>query len=499
MLDRFRQKRRVHTALHQVFHADGFRPGQEEAVLALLSGRDVMGLFPTGAGKSLCYQLPALLLPGPALVISPLIALMRDQVRSLSALGISAVCLDSMQTVTEQQETLRRITAGEVKLIYVSPERLQSQQFLRAILAHTPDMVVVDEAHCVVSWGKAFRPAYAQIGAFLAQLSASPVLCAMTATADRTMQREIMVSLGMRRVRRIAVPMLRPNLIYHAVYTMFPSQACLNLCTIAGKGLIFCRTRRRTEQLAAYLCGKGVNAAFYHAGMPKEERQALQVRFERGEIRVLASTSAFGMGVDIPDVRFVVLDHLPDSVIDLIQQTGRAGRDGAQADAYLLIDPLDVIYRHHAIRRARNQAEHGDRSALPQAKETWLGLRQVLRVCLGKRCIAASLAGALGQSVRPCGVCDACMRTKRLGHPSPLAKVPDLWAASPDKTETWALAWEQKRIMAEFGVPAAGMTAGDLNRAVKTGQVRCKGAWRGVPQQRLQAVLDHIRRAKGYT
>ena len=267
--------------LRDTFGVSGFRPGQEAAVETLLSGRDLLTLFPTGAGKSLCYQLPALLRPGCALVISPLIALMRDQVRHLRDAGIPAAGLDSLQTPTERAAVLEAAAAGELKLLYAAPERLQTPDFRRCFARRGLSLVVVDEAHCAVQWGDSFRPAYTAIGEFIRSLPVRPPVCAMTATADAAVRRGICERLGLVRPRVLTLPLLRENLRYEVRTTLDPGREAIRMAEAhpGEKGLVFCRTRARCESLAERFRQAGLPAREYHAGMTREERTARQDAF----------------------------------------------------------------------------------------------------------------------------------------------------------------------------------------------------------------------------
>ncbi len=475
-------RRRAREILHTVFHLPGFRPGQEEVVSAALGGRDVIALFPTGAGKSLCYQLPALMLSGPTLVVSPLIALMRDQVSHLEQLGIPALCLDSLQDSAAQQDSLARIRQGWPRLIYVSPERLQSPAFQRAMLVCPPSAVVVDEAHCVAQWGDSFRPAYAEIGGFLQKLPVRPVVLAMTATADGRMRAQIAASLGMRHPKTVTLPILRPNLRYTLCTTLNTTAWIQDYVRAhAGvKGLVFCATRKRCETLAARLAaltgedGAPIRAAYYHAGLEREERLRIQEAFQAGEYDVLAVTSAFGMGVDIPDVRYTVHDSLPRSMLDLAQQTGRAGRDGQRSECVLLLSPPQLEWRRHQLSRQRFEAKKDHQERLRLWKD-WHEERRVLEALLSGRCIASEISGCFGRREAPCGVCSACARRASSGWlagKSPIAPVPDLYHMDDIALRRWALSWERKALAHNLGVPQSRVLDADsLLRSARMGRL----------------------------
>jgi len=481
--------------LRETFHKDDFRPGQKEAASALLDGRDVLGILPTGAGKSLCYQLPALVMEGTTLIVSPLIALMRDQVRHLRQNQIPAVCLDSLMEKTDYDHAMAQIQQGQVKMVYVSPERLQSPSFRGWWITHPPAMIVVDEAHCVVRWGEDFRPAYGQIGDFVKELPIRPVLCAMTATADRKMRRAIADSLGMRRVKRLVLPVVRENLHYEVLPTIRRDKALMDQLANAritapeGKCVVFCRTRRRTEAVAA-LCQRqeGLSAAAYHAGMSREERKLAQERFLRGEIHILAATSAFGMGIDIPDIRLVVHDSLPDDLIDYAQQTGRAGRDGKTARCILLLDPCDLEARRRTLKRL-----HKGRGISPLARwigwqKAWRETKLVLRWCLSGRCLSAGIAIAMGQSAANCGHCSAC-----LGKQTLPSGVPNLSVMQDWQLRQWVLRWERAAMARKAGVATWKILPGRaLTQAARTGRIPPKTMADTAMEAKMQAILCHM-------
>ena len=482
------EKSRQLQALQTIFGLQGFRPGQEKAVDTLLRGRDLLCILPTGAGKSLCWQLPAALHEGWTLVVSPLIALMRDQLRALQAHGLDAICLDSLQTEDEREAALRRLVTGQARIVLVSPERLQSVRFRRAVQAHPPWLMVVDEAHCIPRWGEGFRPAYTQLDQFLAALPVRPVLCAMTATADAAMRREIARSLGMRRPKQVVLPVTRENLYLSVCTTIRPEETLLRLMRehAGEKRVVFCRTRRETERLAALLRGEGMAAEHYHAGMDREERLAVQARFTAGETEVLTATTAFGMGVDVPDIRCIVLDGLPETLLDLAQQFGRAGRDGQRADCVLLLDPAELEMRRKHLRRRRRDGWAVWRKA---CRET----SALLDWCLSGRCLQQGNARAFGQRCAPCGACSACLRAKRLGGFRRLTATPELHRMRERHLRAWALRWERAEIARKTGVGRQTvMPEHVLRRAAETGRIPSNERIKKADFLRMAALLDHM-------
>ncbi len=426
--------RQVQRALQSLFGFDALRPGQRQALYTLLAGRDLLCILPTGAGKSLCYQLPAILMEGCTLVVSPLIALMNDQVRSLTARGVGAACVNSIQSPEERGSVMQAYRAGRLKLLYVAPERLMVPAFRQMLLACPPSMLVVDEAHCVVQWGSDFRPSYQQLGAFVSEVSRRPVVCAMTATADKRMQKQLVQELGMRRPRRVVQPVYRPNLRYGRVLTEDKNcwLASYFLSHPGEKGLVFCRSRKRAEALAAYLDSRVGKCGFYHAGLERERRDGIQNDFIAGRLRLLCATSAFGMGVDVPDIRAVIHDKMPERLIDLAQQSGRAGRDGRSADCIVLVSPDDLHDAHKKIRTAGRGKRF---SWLPKAR-AWRLKKPSIQWCFGKRCLADGLSRAFGQRVGHCGRCDVC-RERTQGLLWRLPAAPCLRKMSMDDLAWW--------------------------------------------------------------
>ena len=467
--------------LRERFGVAGFRPGQRQAVETLLQGRDLIALFPTGAGKSLCYQLPALMLPGMTVVVSPLIALMRDQVAHLTARGIPAVCLDSLQRPEDFAAALRQAMQGEARLVYVSPERLETPAFQRLSRTRTISLLVVDEAHCAVQWGESFRPAYGRIRDFLAGLKERPAVCAMTATLDGRMRRALRRSLGLRRPRQLTLPLIRENLVYTVRTTTDPLRDIVHL---AGehpgeKGLVFCRTRKACEAVAEQLCRAGIRASFYHAGLERDRRDREQERFTEGRTDVLACTSAFGMGVDIPDIRFVVHTSVPENVTDYAQQTGRAGRDGAPSECVLLLDPADLVRKNLHFAAARQQVARVSLlrplsrfRARSKLRREGREIRTVLQLALSGDCLPQGLARAFGQHVPPCGRCSACRRSAAMGSRIPLAPVPDLAALGGVDIRLWALRWQRDALAARLGLPPLQvMEEETMEKTARTGRL----------------------------
>jgi ATP-dependent DNA helicase RecQ len=336
--------RALERALHERFGLREFRPGQREAALAVLLGRDVVAVMPTGAGKSLCFQLPALLLDGPTVVVSPLIALMKDQVDKLRARGIAAAALHSGLPPHERSAVEHAMAAGEVALLYVAPERLGYQGFREALRRFSPARLVVDEAHCISQWGHDFRPDYRRLAGVRAELGVPAA--AFTATATPDVRADIAEQLGLDRPLDLVTGFERPNLTLAVEPCRGREEKAAALSRVlrevGAPGIVYAATRKSVEQWAALLSSAGVRTARYHAGLTDDERTAAQDAFLRAEADVIVATNAFGMGIDKPDIRFVVHAELPGSVEAYYQEAGRAGRDGLAARCTLLFSPADV-------------------------------------------------------------------------------------------------------------------------------------------------------------
>lgn len=340
-------------ALKQYFGYDSFRPGQLGIVEALLAGRDVLGVMPTGAGKSVCYQIPAALMPGLTLVVSPLISLMRDQVDALNDLGLSASFVNTTQDPDEQSMVLAQAAAGQIKLLYVAPERLETRRF-RDFAARVPiSLIAVDEAHCVSQWGQDFRSSYLGIGEFIAGLPQRPPIGAFTATATERVRKDIVGLLGLREPAVTVTGFDRPNLYFDVVKLETKYKAAWVSDYVAEHpdecGIIYCATRKTTEALAATLNQMGHTAVAYHGGMAPDVRERAQRDFITDKVPVVVATNAFGMGIDKPDVRFVIHYNMPESIEAYYQEAGRAGRDGEPSRCTLLWNESDIVTRRRLL------------------------------------------------------------------------------------------------------------------------------------------------------
>lgn len=336
------KRKQAQRLLRQRFGYEGFRKGQWEVVDCILNQRNAIAVFPTGGGKSLCFQLPALLLPGTTIVISPLISLMKDQVDSLVEKGIAACFISSSLSDYEAEQRVRRMKEGQYKIVYIAPERFQSDAFAAALKnVHIP-FIAVDEAHCVSQWGHNFRPSYLKIRELI-QTVGNPVVAAFTATANEKVQKDMMTLLGLSQCRLFIASFDRPNLEFRIEEPDAPNRYVLNYAkSHEGKsGIVYASTRKKVESLYYYLRNNGVHAAMYHAGLTAEQRNRHQDSFINGDAQVITATNAFGMGIDKSDVRFIIHYNMPLSMESYYQEAGRAGRDGESSVCTLLKNAED--------------------------------------------------------------------------------------------------------------------------------------------------------------
>ncbi|WP_193609003.1 DNA helicase RecQ [Nocardioides lijunqiniae] len=389
--------------LSTVFGYESFRGEQAEIIDTLVAGGDALVLMPTGGGKSLCYQIPALVREGTGVVISPLIALMADQVDALDALGVRAAFLNSTQTLPERRAVEAAYVAGELDLLYLAPERLSVPDTLSLLDRGTVSLFAIDEAHCVSSWGHDFRPDYLMLDVLGRRWPSVPRV-ALTATATDATRREMVTRLGLTEARQFVSSFDRPNIEYRIVGKDNPRAQLLHLLRAehAGdSGIVYCLSRKSVEQAATYLTANGIPALPYHAGLDARVRAEHQRRFLREPGLVITATIAFGMGIDKPDVRFVAHLDLPKSVEGYYQETGRAGRDGQPATAWLAYGLADVVQQRKMIDTSEGDAAH--RRRLGQHLDAMLAL------CETAECRRVQLLAYFGQDGEPCGNCDTCL------------------------------------------------------------------------------------------
>ena len=397
-------------ALKYYFGHSQFRQGQEALINAILSGRDVLGIMPTGGGKSLCYQIPALVLEGVTVVISPLISLMKDQVAALSEAGIQAAYLNSTLTPQQMQLVYQRTREGAYQLLYVAPERLDTAEFSALVEQISVPLVAVDEAHCISQWGQDFRPSYLNIAAFVQRLPRRPVVAAFTATATGEVQADIVRLLELREPLRMVTGFDRPNLFFDVRRPKQKTPVLLRLIQERQdkSGIVYCATRSAVERLCKSLCAKGIAATRYHAGLDEEERRQNQDDFQFDRKTVMVATNAFGMGIDKSNVGFVIHYHMPKSLEAYYQEAGRAGRDGEPADCILLYSNGDVETAKYLIENSGNDLlTQEEQDAIRQ--RDYDRLNAMVGYCKTTRCYRSYILSYFGQNApTSCGNCGNC-------------------------------------------------------------------------------------------
>ena len=376
-----------------------------------MSGRDVLGVMPTGAGKSICYQIPAMLLNGITLVVSPLISLMKDQVAGLRQVGLPAAFINSSLTAAQYREVLRRAHDGRYKIIYIAPERLGAEAFLNFALETPIALVAVDEAHCVSQWGQDFRPSYLKIAVFIKKLTIRPVIGAFTATATAEVKSDIINLLGLRDPLSLTTGFDRPNLYFKVARPKYKTAFFFEfIAERYGKcGIIYCATRRTVDSVCAELLKRGISAARYHAGLEDDERRRNQEAFIQGEATVMVATNAFGMGIDKPDVRFVLHYNMPKNMESYYQEAGRAGRDGEASECVLMFSNDDIKTAELLIRSAGGSGELTERERRAISRRDVKRLDKMIRYCEIDGCLRAYMLNYFGEkSGKRCGNCGNC-------------------------------------------------------------------------------------------
>ncbi|MGR5238304.1 ATP-dependent DNA helicase RecQ [Vibrio alfacsensis] len=388
--------------LEDVFGYQAFRDGQLPVIDAAVEGRDSLVILPTGGGKSLCYQIPALVRSGITLVISPLISLMKDQVDQLKANGVAAECVNSTMPREALLSVYNRMHTGQLKLVYVSPERVLMRDFIERLENLPLSMIAVDEAHCISQWGHDFRPEYAALGQLKQHFSHVPFM-ALTATADDATRRDILERLQLNTPEVYLGSFDRPNIRYNLVEKHKPiSQVVRYLETQKGNcGIIYCGSRKKVEMVTEKLCNNHIRAAGYHAGMDADERAYVQEAFQRDDIQIVVATVAFGMGINKPNVRFVVHFDIPRNIESYYQETGRAGRDGLPAEAMMLYDPADISW----LRRMLDEKDDGPQKQVESHKLNAMSAFAEAQTC--RRQVLLNYFGEYRD--KPCGNCDICL------------------------------------------------------------------------------------------
>ena len=399
-------------ALKAVFGYDSFRPGQEAVINAILDGRDILAVMPTGAGKSLCYQVPAMLLSGITLVISPLISLMQDQVKALNEAGVNAAFINSSLSEKELNDTFKNAYKGHYKIIYVAPERLMSEGFISFAKSVEISMVTVDEAHCISQWGQDFRPSYMDIAEFINILDKRPIISAFTATATQNVREDIICSLGLSDPYFLVTGFDRENLFFQVDKPQNKERFILDFIERhrGESGIIYCATRKNVDSLYTLLRKQHILVGKYHAGMSNEERKQMQNDFVFDYTSIVIATNAFGMGIDKSNVRFVIHYNMPSSMENYYQEAGRAGRDGLNSECILLFSPQDIIINRFLL-------EHKDFSDIDPIDAMTIKERDIKRLqimegyCYTTECLRNYILKYFGEDPKkPCDDCGNCLR-----------------------------------------------------------------------------------------
>lgn len=394
----------IESLLKQYFGYSSFRPGQHEVIQTLLDGRDCLAIMPTGAGKSICFQLPALMMPGVTLVISPLISLMKDQVDSLVNQEIPATYINNQCTFEEVKARFAAIRAGRIKLVYISPERLENQFFTAFMQTLPISMFIIDEAHCVSQWGHDFRPSYCAVRDWIAALPKRPVVGAFTATATEKVKHDMMSLLGLQKERIFIGGFDRPNLYFRVVHAKGKMEFTLSYIAKhrEDSGIIYAATRKEVDRICDELNRRGIKAGRYHAGLSDDMRRSMQEAFTYDKIQVIVATNAFGMGIDKSNVRYVIHYQMPKNIESYYQEAGRAGRDGAPGDCILLFNRQDIMIQKFLI-------EQSTRDAKQQEVEFRL-LNAMVRYCEGNHCLRHYILSYFGEhpSWEHCDKCGNC-------------------------------------------------------------------------------------------
>lgn len=399
-------------ALKILFGYDSFRAGQKSVIDSILAGRDAFAVMPTGAGKSVCYQIPAVLLPGITLVVSPLISLMQDQVKALNEAGVPAAFINSSLSEKDYNETIRRARQGIYKIIYIAPERLVTEGFLALAKSVPVSMVTVDEAHCISQWGQDFRPSYMKIVEFVKTLEKRPIISAFTATATETVREDIVCTLGLQNPFTLVNGFDRENLFFQVEKPKNKEQYILKYISehSGDSGIIYCATRKNVDNIYELLKSKGISVGKYHAGMSAGERKKMQDDFVFDYTSIVVATNAFGMGIDKSNVRFVIHYNMPQSMENYYQEAGRAGRDGLDAKCILLFSPQDIVINRFLLDHKEMQdLDPADRETVRERDVRRLQVME--RYCYTTECLRNYILKYFGENPeKPCQDCGNCLR-----------------------------------------------------------------------------------------
>ncbi|MDR2487073.1 MAG: DNA helicase RecQ [Clostridiales Family XIII bacterium] len=479
--------------LSQLFGYSDFRAGQEDVISEILAGRDVLAVMPTGAGKSVCYQIPALLSEGVTIVVSPLISLMKDQVAGLSAAGVDAAMLNSAQGYEEYMDTLRELSGGRRKIVYVAPERLESEEFVAAVCRLPVSIIAVDEAHCISQWGQNFRPSYLNIASFSALFEKRPVLAAFTATATGRVREDICARLSLQNPFEIVTGFGRDNLYFAVRTPQGKARELLGyLAANRGKaGIVYCSTRKTVDELTERLCAKGIPAVRYHAGLGDAERRKNQEAFQFDRVDVMVATNAFGMGIDKSNVSFVIHYNMPKDVESYYQEAGRAGRDGSPADCILYYSGQDVHTNQFLIRKSVEENEEltsEQRRAILASDEE--RLRHMTFYATTDGCLRAFILKYFGEQSAPfCGHCGNCD-----------AEYEELEVTEDARAALNCIHHLAQRRLAFGKSLIAQMLHGGENERIRSYRLDRMDAWgmlKHVPTHRITKMLDYLI-AEGY-
>ena len=470
--------------LKKYFGYEQFREGQEVLIDSILQGQDVLGIMPTGAGKSICYQVPALLMPGITLVISPLISLMKDQVQALNQAGIHAAYINSSLSESQISKALCLAGAGRYKIIYVAPERLETYEFMQFAQQAEISMLTVDEAHCISQWGQDFRPSYLKIVQFIQRLGKRPVISAFTATATENVKEDIACVLGLQAPKVLVTGFDRRNL-YFAVETVRHKDSYVVDYVReheAESGIIYCATRKNVDALYEKLCGEGVAVTKYHAGLSGVERKCSQDDFIYDQRPVMVATNAFGMGIDKSNVRYVIHYNMPQSLENYYQEAGRAGRDGERAECILLYSPQDVMINRFLMENKEQNSEYTqeDNAAVRERDEA--RLQVMTHYCTTTECLREYILRYFGESGgRCCGNCLNCLREYEETDVTEAAK--KIIAGIREAKQRYGinviagmLAGEERAKLREYGVTA----------------LSCHGSLRELPESEIKQIINRL-------
>lgn len=470
--------------LKSVFGYSSFRTGQEEIIDALARGRDAFGIMPTGAGKSVCYQIPALLSDSISLVISPLVSLMKDQVMSLVEAGVKAAYINTSLTPAQIRVVLRRAAQGEYKIIYVAPERLKSPSFLAFARNASVGMVTVDEAHCVSKWGQDFRPGYLEIRAFIEQLPRRPAVGAFTATATQLVRDDIIQLLGLENPCTVVTGFDRKNLFFEVRH---PSDKMAETLQIVRdysdkSGIVYCATRKNVNDVCDALRSRGIQAARYHAGLDAEERQENQDAFINDQKTVMVATNAFGMGIDKSNVSYVVHYNMPGDIESYYQEAGRAGRDGEPARCILLYGAQDVRTQEFFIEHMSDNAS-ADADALHELQKTARDrLKAMVFYCLTTDCLRGYILKYFGEDApHRCESCGNCLRVLELADITIDAQ--KILSCVKRGGERWGVKMISDCLRG---------SASEKIRRSGLDQISTYGIMKGVSEQRLRDIIRHL-------